>query len=156
MNKKTTTQTPQEGEKMDLNHEKIYYWSIGIWFLFALLGTINGIVREYAYKNLFGDLISHYISTIIFIILLFVIMYLFFNKSKFYYSNNGLWTIGISWLIATIFFEFFIGHYIFGTSWNILYSDYNIFNGRVWVLVLLSILVGPWLVGRKKILNKKK
>ena len=135
--------------------KKIYYWSTGIWFLFAILGTINGIIRDNTYKNFFGDLLSHQISTLIFIFLIFVIIYFFFNKSNLAYLNKDLWIIGFFWLIATILFEFFFGHYIFANSWNKLFADYNIFNGRIWGLVLFSILIGPWLFGHKKTKKEK-
>lgn len=130
--------------------KKIYYWSIAIWFLFAILGTINGIIREKTYGALLRESLSHQISTAIFIIIIFTVMYLFFNKSKLSYLNKDLWMIGIFWLIATIIFEFFFGHYIFGSSWNKLFADYNILNGRIWGLVLLSTALGPWFFGHRR------
>jgi len=38
----------------------------------------------------------------------------------------------------TVAFEFLAGHYVFGTPWHQLVADYNIFRGRIWVLVLIT------------------
>jgi hypothetical protein len=40
-------------------------------------------------------------------------------------------------------FELLAGHYVFGNSWEKLLADYNLFRGRIWVLVLIVILFAP-------------
>ena len=47
-------------------------------------------------------------------------------------------------LVMTIIFEFGFGHYIMGHSWQKLFADYNILQGRVWSLFLLWIMVMPY------------
>jgi hypothetical protein len=47
------------------------------------------------------------------------------------------------WLGLTLAFEFLVGHYAFGTSWNELLADYDILNGRLWLLVLVAALTAP-------------
>lgn len=129
--------------------KEIYLYSIGVWFLFAVVATLNGVVRSATYKKLVGDLYAHQIGTVIFLTLILLIMYLFFNKFGLEYTNKDLWLIGLAWFCGTIIFEFIFGHYVFGNSWEKLFSDYNILQGRVWSLVLLVTLIGPYLVGRK-------
>ena len=51
--------------------------------------------------------------------------------------------VGLAWLIFTILFEFIAGHYVFGNPWEKLIRDYNLFEGRIWSLVLLPILAAP-------------
>ncbi|MHC1604588.1 MAG: hypothetical protein ACXQTP_01265 [Candidatus Methanofastidiosia archaeon] len=48
----------------------------------------------------------------------------------------------------TITFEFIVGHYIIGHPWSKLLADYNILKGRVWSLILLTILAGPYFIGK--------
>jgi hypothetical protein len=38
-------------------------------------------------------------------------------------------------------FEFLVGHYVMGYPWIRLFHDYNIFAGRLWVVLLLWITV---------------
>ncbi len=129
--------------------KEIYLWAIGVWFLFVILAIANAALRERILKIKFGDLISHQLSTIIFVVLILIVMYLFFNFTNLTYSTKDLWIIGVGWLILTIIFEFIFGHYIIGNSWERLFNDYNILKGRVWVLVLLVTLIGPYLLGKK-------
>jgi hypothetical protein len=63
-------------------------------------------------------------------------------------SSNDAWMIGIVWLGMTLTFEFVAGHYLFGTPWPALLADYNVFAGRLWILVLIVTLIAPALVYR--------
>ena len=54
--------------------------------------------------------------------------------------------IGLLWLGLTVIFEFLFGHYVAGHSWQKLFSDYNILQGRVWIVVLLWITTGPYVI----------
>ena len=51
-------------------------------------------------------------------------------------------------LAMTVAFEFLFGHYVAGHSWDRLLHDYNLFAGRVWVVVLVWVTVAPYLFFR--------
>ena len=51
-------------------------------------------------------------------------------------STADAWAVGAMWLAMTLAFEFVAGHYVFHTPWTTLLADYNIFTGRLWILVL--------------------
>jgi hypothetical protein len=53
------------------------------------------------------------------------------------------WTIGVTWVALTLAFEFLGGHFIFGRPWQELLGDYNLFAGRIWVMVLIVTLMTP-------------
>jgi hypothetical protein len=42
-------------------------------------------------------------------------------------------------------FEFLFGHYLGGATWESLLADYDLRQGRLWPLVLVTVLVAPWL-----------
>lgn len=57
----------------------------------------------------------------------------------------------VDWCLVvtlTFAFEFLAGHYVFGTPWRQLLADYNIFRGRIWLLVLVTTAIAPWLAVR--------
>lgn len=56
--------------------------------------------------------------------------------------------MGVIWLFSTIAFEFIAEHYVFGNSWEKLLADYNLFEGRIWSLVLLTILLAPYIANK--------
>lgn len=51
----------------------------------------------------------------------------------------------------TIAFEFLAGHYVFGHPRQTLIADYDVFQGRIWILVLLANLLAPlWAFWQKR------
>ena len=63
-------------------------------------------------------------------------------------SSRQAIAIGGLWLIMTVLFEFIFGHYVMGHAWETLLRDYNLFKGRVWLLVLVWTAVAPYLFFR--------
>lgn len=63
-------------------------------------------------------------------------------------SKTQAWTIGVMWLVMTAVFEFGFGHFIAGHPWNALLHDYNLLVGRIWMLVLLWLTIGPYCLYR--------
>ena len=59
-----------------------------------------------------------------------------------------LWTLGVAWTVLTVAFEFLFGHFVMGHPWSRLLHDYNLLAGRFWLLVLLTTLLAPVLLGR--------
>jgi hypothetical protein len=53
--------------------------------------------------------------------------------------------VGLIWLGMTVIFEFVFGHYVIGHPWRKLFHDYNLLEGRVWVLVLIWTTIAPLL-----------
>ena len=53
------------------------------------------------------------------------------------------WVIGALWVALTLAFEFLGGHFLFGKPWQELFADYNLFAGRIWVMVLIVTLMTP-------------
>ena len=129
--------------------ERIYVQALGVWVLLLILAITNAALRNTVYEPIFkSELRAHQISTVTAIILFLTAMYVFFSKTRAPYTGTDLLVIGILWFALTITFEFGFGHYIMGTPWSRLLHDYNLFAGRLWILVLLTILVGPYVIGR--------
>mgnify|MGYP000054366190 CR=1 FL=1 len=126
--------------------KSIYLYAFVIWVLFLVLGVINEITREKYYPDFLTDIAKHQISSVVFIFVILLVMYLFFNKFSVAYAKTDLWFIGTLWVLLTICFEFLFGHYVLGKEMSLLFADYNIFNGRLWLVVLLFTFVGPRLV----------
>ena len=113
------------------------------WFVLMVVGVLNGILRGTTYGKYFSDLTAHQISTFTGILLTGLVTWFLWSKWPLETAREA-WTIGTIWLVLTILFEFGFGHYIMGHSWQKLFADYNILQGRVWSLVLLWILVMPY------------
>ncbi|MEW6185202.1 MAG: hypothetical protein AB1585_05615 [Thermodesulfobacteriota bacterium] len=118
-----------------------------IWLLMAVLAVLNGVARVSVITPYWGDQAGHLLSTLTGGIILFLTMYLFLPwiGPK---SSRRIWQLGFFWLGLTVAFEFLAGHYLFGNPWEKLLADYNLFRGRVWVVILLLQLFGPMLAAK--------
>lgn len=128
--------------------QKLYLYAIGVWVLLVFAAIINAGIREGLISPTLGDYAGHVASSIILSIVIFIVAYLFLRYVSLDYMSQDLWLIGILWLVLTISFEFLFGHFVMGNSWGTLLADYNIFKGRIWVLVLISTFFSPRLAGK--------
>lgn len=112
------------------------------WIPMIFIAIANGIIRELTYQKYLGELRAHQVSTITGVVLL----------GGYIWAITRLWHpesaaqaifIGLIWLGLTIAFEFIFGHYVAHHSWSELLRDYNIFAGRLWLLVLLWTATAP-------------
>jgi hypothetical protein len=115
---------------------------LAIWIALLVLAVVNGALRESVLELRMGEQLAHVVSTIIlsgaiFIAALFTILWIGAQNAY------EAFLVGILWVLLTVAFEFFAGHYLFGSSWQSLIADYNLFRGRIWLLVLLTNLLAP-------------
>jgi hypothetical protein len=124
-----------------------YLKSIGIWFILAVSAIVVATFRVGVLLPQFGEQTAHQLGTILYLIVQFIIIYLF-NRRMRIKDVKTLLGIGFFWVAITIIFEFVFGHFVMGQPWQKLFADYNLFNGRLWVLVLLNNLAAPLISGR--------
>lgn len=126
----------------------VFLYGIGGWLLLAVVGVLNGIVRVVVVEPVVGAYPAHVVATLVTGIPAFLlVMYLYFRYAPIDHTRRELTALGVYWLVLTVVFEFGFGHYVVGHSWSRLLADYNLLAGRLWVLVLVVILLGPLLVG---------
>ena len=113
------------------------------WFLLAIVAIANGVLREATYGKRVSELSAHQISTGTGILLTGLLVWVL-SRLWPIDSSGQAWLIGSCWLLATIAFEFGFGHFIAGHTWSKLLADYNVLNGRLWLLFLIWIMVMPY------------
>lgn len=117
-----------------------------LWLGFAALAIALGNVRVRLAEPLMGEPAAHVVFTLLFCLLLYLLTDWFVGVAGFDTATSQWW-LGVIWMALTVCFEFVFGHYVVGHSWQVLLADYNILNGRIWVVVLLTLLLGPRLAG---------
>ncbi|NMC60353.1 MAG: hypothetical protein GYA51_13365 [Candidatus Methanofastidiosa archaeon] len=128
--------------------EKIYLQAIAIWVLLVFVAIFNGSIRQALIAPKVSALTAHQISCFTGVSLFFLVFYLWLKFTSAPYTGNNLLLIGVTFLVATILFEFVFGHYVMGNSWAKLFHDYNFLEGRLWTLVLIWTTVGPYIFSR--------
>lgn len=76
--------------------------------------------------------------------------YVVFRVSNLELDDSRALFMGTIWLGLTIAFEFVAGHYVFGNPWEKLLVDYNLLEGRIWSLVLLTIFLMPYIINKPR------
>ena len=117
------------------------------WFPMVAIAIANGVLRQAWYGKHLGELQAHQVSTLTAVIL-FGIYIGFVVRVWRPASATQAVTIGLVWLAMTVAFEFLFGHYVAGHAWDRLLHDYDLFAGRVWVVVLVWVTVAPYLFFR--------
>ena len=122
-------------------------YTVGLWGLMVVVAILNAVLREGVVTPNLGDTAGRAMGVIILVVAVFVVSYLFLSKTSVDYSGGDLWAMGAIWLVLTIAFEFGFGHFVMGHTWDFLLEDYDLFKGRIWVIVLIADAVGPYLMG---------
>jgi hypothetical protein len=117
------------------------------WFVMLLVAMINGALRDLTYGRHVSELLANQISCLSGIILFGVVFYQFVRRWPPASARQAL-CIGLFWVVLTVAFEFLFFHYVAGHSWTKLLANYDIAHGRVWPLILLWVMFGPYIFHR--------
>jgi len=125
--------------------------AVAIWFVLLIIAVLNGAVREALIIPRVGRAGGHVISTVM---LSTAIMFAAWTSSLWIGARSpaDAFMVGSTWLALTVAFEFVAGHYLFRKPWEELFADYNIVEGRIWIVVLLATLLAPvWAVWQRTV-----
>jgi hypothetical protein len=116
-----------------------------IWLALLALAIANGGIREALLIPRLGAVSGRALSTVT---LSAAILLLTWFTLRWIHpvSPRDVWIIGGLWISLTLAFEFLAGHFLFRKAWSELLADYNVFEGRIWVLVLVVTVLAPYLV----------
>jgi hypothetical protein len=118
------------------------------WFLMIPVAIANGVFRETVIRPLTGDLPAHQISVVTGSLGFLGVTWLAFRHQAVEESDRRLRGVGLAWLAGTIAFEFGFGYFLDGKTWSELLHDYNVYEGRLWPVVLIVIVAAPLAVKR--------
>jgi len=121
-----------------------------IWFALAIAAIVCGILRQALLAPRVGEQAAHVVGTLTVCALFAAILRVAVPWVAPGWRRKQRLGLGAGWCAATIAFEFGFGHYIVGHPWTKLLADYNLFRGRLWVLVLLTLLLAPPLAARRR------
>jgi len=116
--------------------------SVLIWFVLLTLAIANGAVREGLLSPRIGSGAGHVVSTVLLSAVILLVGWVAVPWIG-PHSVQDSWLIGLTWVTLTVAFEFLGGHFLFGRPWTLLFADYNLLAGRIWVMVLIVSLITP-------------
>ena len=117
------------------------------WLPLVVIAFVNGTIRQIGFQKALGDLHAHQLSTAIGITVFGIYIYWLIRRWKLESQSEAI-KIGLLWMVLTIAFEFALGRLVLDREWSVLLHDCNLFEGRVWVLVILWVAIAPVLFYR--------
>jgi hypothetical protein len=120
-----------------------------VWFLLLFLAVMNGGLRNAALTPRLGEFGGHITSTILLCAAILIVTWLTIGWIRPATSTEAL-LVGGGWVLMTVAFEFLAGHYLFRTAWARLLEDYDLFGGRIWLLVLATSAFAPLIMARAR------
>lgn len=123
-----------------------------IWCVLLAAAVANGALRVSLLIPRIGDVRGHLVSTMTLSLAIAAIAWLTIRWIA-PANHRDAAIVGISWLALTVAFEFVAGHFVFGAAWHQLLADYNVFAGRIWILIPLTTAFAPLLAMRRGFLR---
>jgi len=121
--------------------------SLVVWLMMLVVASVNGAIREALLIPAIGVIAGRAISTVALCVLVILLTWLSIRWIQ-PRSGRDAWIVGALWVALTLGFEFMAGHFLFGDPWSQLLEEYNVFRGRIWVLVLVTIAFAPRVCAR--------
>lgn len=117
------------------------------WCAMLVVAVVSGGLREKHLAPKLGTHRAKLVATPLACLIFFGIILCFVTFTGMRDAGE-LWATGFVWLVLTVAFEFLFGRYVLKESWENLLADYNIFKGRLWLVVLLTVLAGPYVAAK--------
>ena len=125
----------------------VFLSALGVWLILLVLAIVNAGFRTKVLENKMSELHAHQVASLLYISIIFVISYVYVLFLRLHVTILDLVLIGATWVVLTIVFEFLFGHYVMHHPWEHLFKDYDLRKGRLWALVVVSIITAPLLMG---------
>jgi len=124
-----------------------------VWLLFIPLAVLNGALRDLLLTPALGDAAGRALSSVSLSILIFSLTLLLVGKLGAGTRRDYL-AVGVSWSVLTLLFEFSFFVLVMGHPMNELLGDFDLFRGRLWLLVLAMTLFAPLIASRLRTISR--
>lgn len=121
--------------------------ALALWLGFSVLAVALGGARDAWLRPALGDFRAHQAETLAFCAVIATVV--FFGVRWMRVTRVQGFRVGIFWVALTVAFEFGVFGLLLGHPWSELLADYNVFEGRLWPLVLATELAAPWIFAQE-------
>ena len=123
------------------------YRALVVWLVFMFIAILNGALREGVLNSRLGEASGQVASTLLLSALIMAVAFITVSWLKPATPAQAA-TVAALWVLLTVTFEFGFGHFVAGKPWTFLLADYNVLQGRLWLLVPVTVAAAPYLTAR--------
>jgi hypothetical protein len=123
-----------------------------VWLVIVAVESAHGTLRELLLAPLVGDFRARQISVFTGSLLILGVAYIFVRWMR-AGSAGKLLAVGVLWLFLTLIFEFGLGLFVLGYSWERVASDYDLSRGGLMPFGLVLLTLAPLIAARLRGLN---
>ena len=125
--------------------------AMAVWLVIMVIAIANGGFREAILVPRLGSAMAHIVSTAVLCaaIAALTLTTIGWVRPRNTWEANA---VGVLWLALVLAFEFGFGHFIAHNPWSELLADYNVFRGRIWVVVPVITAFAPYVAVRRRLL----
>jgi len=116
----------------------------GIWVAMVVSAILNGLFRQYVLIPGLGESKALPLSGIFLSLFIFTISVISIGSLG-KLRKITCFYIGAFWVVLTLIFEVVLGRLISGRSWAEIFEVFNLFEGNLFILVLLTTFLSPWI-----------
>jgi hypothetical protein len=118
-----------------------------VWVVLIVSETIHGTLRELLLRPYVGDLRARQIGvfTGMLIILGVASGFIRWIRAE---TSQALWLVGMVWVALTVSFEFSVGLFVLGYSWERMLEDYDVTQGGFLAFGMVVLLLSPRIAAR--------
>ena len=120
-----------------------------VWLLFIPLAIANGALRDLVLTPALGDTLGRAVSSLTLSLLILGLTVLLVKRLG-VNTRVGYLVVGLFWLMLTLLFEVSFFVLVMGHPLDELLKDYDIFRGRLWLIVLVTTFFAPLLASKMR------
>ena len=120
-----------------------------VWLLFIPLAIANGALRDLVISPALGETLGRAISSMTLSLLILGVT-LLLVKHLGVNTVAGYLVVGGFWLVLTVLFEVWFGVLVMGHPMDELLADFDLFRGRLWLIVLAATFFAPLLASKMR------
>jgi len=124
--------------------------SLEVWLFVALAAMMNGMFRSLFLVPRLGDHAAHVLSVLMLMIFVLLFSSVLVNRFLREYVNSDLFLIGFLWMTMSVSVDFLFEYFVMDVPWRVILHDYDLFSGRIWLLVLVTEFIGPWFMASNR------
>ena len=118
-----------------------------VWLVIVAVESAHGTLRELYLAPLVGDFRARQLSVLTGSLLILGVACLFSRWMR-AGTTARLLAVGLLWLCLTLLFEFGLGFFVLGYSWERMASDYDLTRGGLMAFGLVLLALAPLIAAR--------